>query len=345
MDTKNYERPIFIFGCPRSGTSLLSKLLNSHPRIAVPFESHVYKTFYHWLKYYGDLNLPKNRERLLDDIFSTGPLADWSPYPNRENTIKAIQRYDFHGIFEAIMFTWAKDRGKQRWGEKTPAHLFYWREILNGFPNLQVIHIVRDGRDCALSWLKSRMGPKHIYLAAWGWVKHLEVIEELKILLAQNSFFEVRYEKLLLNPQQVLKQMCAFLVEEYTPEMLNFYKDNAPYRTDKQNLQNLSRPIISSNTEKWRTQMTERQLRIFEAVAGPTLERYSYQRELAKPQISNLERLQFQYIEHPLRKFLAMMKNRKGQIEALQELKIYLNLRLGLNSPTSLYKSSLMRNL
>ncbi|WP_371357560.1 hypothetical protein [Hydrocoleum sp. CS-953] len=139
--------------------------------------------------------------------------------------------------------------------------------------------------------------------------------------------------------------MCSFLGEEYTPEMLNFYKDNAAYKTDKQNLQNLARPIISSNTEKWRTQMTERQLRIFEAVAGSTLERYGYHRELENPQISSLEKLQFKYIEHPPRKFLAMIKNRKGQIEALQDLKVYFNLRLGLDSPTPLYSSSLSRNL
>lgn len=344
-NTKNYERPIFIFGCPRSGTSLLSKLLNSHPRIAIPYESLIYKTFYNWLKFYGDLNLPKNRERLLDDILSTGPLADWSPYPNRENTLKAIERYDFNGIFEAIVSTWAKDQGKQRWGEKTPAHIFYWRDILSGFPNLQIIHIIRDGRDCALSWKQSRVGPKHIYLTAKGWVKHLEEVDKLKNVIDQNSFFEFRYEELLLNTQQALKDMCSFLGEEYAPEMLNFYKDNAVYKTDKQNLKNLARPIISSNTEKWRTQMTERQLRIFEAVAGSTLERYGYHTELENPQISSLEKLQFKYIEHPPRKFVAMMKNRKGQIEALQDLKIYLNLRLGLGSPTPLYSSSLSRNL
>jgi hypothetical protein len=328
--SQNDERPIFIFGCPRSGTSLLSKILNSHPRIAIPYESHIYNTFYSWLKYYGDLKVAKNRERLVDDIFSTDVFHDWFPAPNRDHTLNAIERYDFHGVVEAIMSAWAQDQGKQRWGEKTPAHLFYWREILDGFPNVQIIHIVRDGRDCALSWKQSRVGPKHIYLTAQGWVKNLETIDDLKPVLNQDSFFEIKYEELVSNTELTVQKMCEFLGEEYTPEMLDFYKDKIPYKTDQQNLQNLARPIITDNTEKWRTKMTDRELRICEAITGSTLDKYGYQKNLESPTISMLERLQFQYLEHPPRKLWAMMKNRKGQIDGLIQLKIYLKLRLGL---------------
>ena len=144
------ESPIFIFGCPRSGTSLLSRLIGSHPRIAIPFESHLYNTFYPWLKYYGNLECLENRERLVDDILTTEVMRDWVPRPNRQNVISAISRYDFHGIVDSILWTWTQAQGKQRWGEKTPAHLFYWREILSAFPKMQVLHIVRDGRDVAL---------------------------------------------------------------------------------------------------------------------------------------------------------------------------------------------------
>ena len=341
---KSKDRPIFIFGNPRSGTSLMSKLLNSHPRIAIPFESHIYNTFYRWLRYYGDLKNSSNRERLVDDIFSTDPIADWYPYPDRKETLKAIKKHDFHGVFEAIMLAWTQRQGKQRWGEKTPTHIFYSEEILSGFPDLQVIHIVRDGRDCALSWRKSRVGPKNIYSAAQGWIKHLEAIEALKAKLDPSSFLEVRYEKLLSNTPEILQNICSFLKEDYSPEMLKFYKDGGSYRTDKQNLKNLKQPIISSNSEKWRTEMTENELRIFEAIAGHKLEDYGYSRELKSSKISVFDKLKFRYIEHPPLKFLSMVKNRKGQIQKLQELKIYWNLRLGFKSPKSLYKYSLIRN-
>jgi len=328
--SKNSERPIFIFGCPRSGTSLLSQILNSHPRIAIPYESHIYNTFYAWLKYYGDLEVAKNRERLVDDIFTTDVFNDWFPAPNRHHTLDYIHRYDFHGIFEAIMSAWANAQGKQRWGEKTPAHLFYWREILDGFPNVQIIHIVRDGRDCALSWKKSRMGPKHIYPTALKWVKHLETIDELKTVLKPNSFFEIKYEELVSNTEFTVRKICEFIGEKYTPEMLNFYNAKVPYKTDKQNLQNLARPIITDNAEKWRKKMTTSQLNIFEAIAGSTLRQYGYATELEAPTISTLEQFKYQYIEHPPLKLWAMLKNTKGQIDGLIQLKIYLKIRLGL---------------
>ncbi|MEQ8969056.1 MAG: sulfotransferase [Coleofasciculus sp. C1-SOL-03] len=328
--SNNSERPIFIFGCPRSGTSLLSQILNSHPRIAIPYESHIYNTFFAWLKYYGDLEVAKNRERLVDDIFSTDVFNDWFPAPNRNHTLNYIHRYDFHGVFEAIMSAWANDQGKQRWGEKTPAHLFYWREILDGFPNVQIIHIVRDGRDCALSWKKSRMGPKHIYPTALKWVKHLETIDELKTVLKPDSFLEIKYEELVSNTEFTVRKICDFLEEKYTPEMLNYYKDEVPYKTDKQNLQNLARPIIANNAEKWRTKMTNRQLQIFEAIAGSTLRKYGYATELESPTISTLEQFKYQYIEHPPLKLWAMLKNTKGQIDGLIQLKIYLKIRFGL---------------
>lgn len=323
----NSERPIFIFGCPRSGTSLLSRIIDCHPRIAIPYESHFYNTFYPWLKYYGDLQLPRNRYRLIDDILSTEVMKDWSPPPERQQTFESIQQYDFNGVVDALMSAWARAQGKQRWGEKTPAHVFYWHEILQAFPNLQVLHIVRDGRDVALSWKRARFGPKHIYPLAQKWVQYLETVEALKTTLDDRSFLELRYEELLLKLEPVVRKICGFLGEEFTPNLLAFHSLGKAYPTDRQNQQNLSKPPLTNNIQKWRTEMSARELRIFEAVAGSTLERYGYESQLATPRISALEATQYRYLEHPPQKLYAMIKNHKGHIDALRRLQIYLRLR------------------
>ncbi|MBE9169013.1 sulfotransferase [Pleurocapsales cyanobacterium LEGE 06147] len=322
--------PIFIFGSARSGTSLLSRIVGAHPRIAIPFESHLYNTFYPWLKFYGDLSLAKNRERLVDDILSTEVMQDWMPRPERQQILEAIECFDFHGVVAALMNTWTHAQGKQRWGEKTPWHVFYWSEILEAFPNAKIIHIVRDGRDAALSWQQARFGPKHMYLLARRWVHYLDVIEQVRTAVDSTAFFELRYEDLLANPETVARQICHFLGEEFSPEMLAFYTNDAPYPTDKQNQTNLTKPILATNTEKWRTEMTQRELRIFEAVAGDVLTRYRYPRQLDRAEVFQFESLWICYIEHPLRKLFAMLKNRKGHIDGLRRLKIYLRLRLGL---------------
>ncbi|MBX2862464.1 MAG: sulfotransferase [Leptolyngbyaceae cyanobacterium MAG.088] len=327
---KTVEPPIFIFGCPRSGTSLLSRLIGSHPRIAIPFESHLYNTFYPWLKYYGDLNRPSNHERLIDDILATEVMRDWTPRLSRQDILTTISSYEFHDIIDGILRAWTYSQGKQRWGEKTPAHLFYWREILAAFPNMQVLHIVRDGRDVALSWKKARFGPKHMYPLAQQWVHHLETAERLKSKLGDKSFLEVRYEQLLQAPEQTMREICTFLHEEFAPEMLAFYKTGTAYPTDRSNQNNLSRPPMVSNIGKWRLDMSAQQLNIFESVAGPTLQKYGYPRQLRQANVSNLDILRFRWLEHPPRKFLAMMQNSKGHIDGLRRLKIYARLRLGL---------------
>jgi hypothetical protein len=330
IKNKTSSSPIFIFGSARSGTSLLSRIVGAHPRIAIPFESHLYNTFYPWLKYYGDLHIEKNRERLLDDILSTEVMRDWYPQPDRQHTLEAIEQFDFHGIVNSLMQEWTKAQGKQRWGEKTPWHIFYWREILDGFPKAKIIHIVRDGRDSSLSWKRARFGPKHIYPLAQRWSQYLSIVHELSTAVDAESFYEVRYEDLIADPERIAREICNFIGEEFSPEMLSFYSNNAPYPTDQQNQKNLTKPILPENTGKWRTAMTAREIRIFEAVAGSMLDRYGYERRAERPHISALEILQFKYIEHLPLKLLSMMKNRKGHIDGWRRLKIYLRLKLGL---------------
>ena len=328
LKSKTSNRPIFIFGCPRSGTSLLSRILNCHPRIAIPFESHLYNTFYPWLKYYGNLDKKQNRERLVKDILSTEVIRDWVPRPDFYQTLNAIKQYNFQGIVNAFMQTWATDQGKERWGEKTPAHLFYWREILEAFPNLQVIHIVRDGRDVSLSWKRSRFGPKHVYPLAKKWIHYLETVDKFKSVLAQDTFIETRYEDLVLNPTHEIQRICHFLGEEFMPEMLNFHTKHISYPTDEKNQKNLSQPLLKENINKWQHDITARELRIFESVAGDFLDYYGYDRKLYRPQLPNLERVWIQYIEHPPRKVLSMIRNGKGHIDAIRRLKIHLGLKM-----------------
>ncbi|HEX5080246.1 MAG TPA: sulfotransferase [Geminicoccaceae bacterium] len=310
-------RPFFIFGSGRSGTSLLSRMLNQHPHLAVPPESHLYSTFHPWLGWYGSLALPQNRAHLVADMLASGPLRDWSPRLRPEEVLPRIDGDGFAAVVDAVMHAWAAKQGKRRWGEKTPRHLRNWREISGDFAASPVIHVVRDGRDVAVSMIKARFGPKSVYACARAWKEDLDQIEELENHQSPSLFYQISYEEILQDSEQALKKICNFLGEEYAPEMLSYHCNTLPYPTDARNQQNLAKPVMVENKEKWRHEMTRDDVRVFEAVAGDALARYGYARAIEEPALTKGEEAYRRYVEAPWRRSLGRLKDRKGQGERL----------------------------
>jgi hypothetical protein len=326
------ESPVIIIGAPRSGTSLLSQIIGSHPAIAVPYESHFYETFMPWFRYYGDLQQRGNRERLVRDVLQTAMLRHWVPRVDQQAALTRIEanaRFDPDGIFAGIMEAWSAAQGKRRWGEKTPVHVFFASHIAAKFPDAKFVHIVRDGRDVAVSWMRARFGPKDIYHAATGWLSFLAAARNLEATLDPARFFELRYEDLLRDRQSQTRQICAFLGEDYAAGMLDFHRFEGRYPTDARNRKNLARPLIGNNTGKWRRRLSPREIRIFEGVAGEALERNGYERVARNATVSALERLRAK-ATHPVKRTFAMARNTQGQMDGLIRTLIYLRLRAGL---------------
>lgn len=329
LHPRQQNSPFFIFGCPRSGTSLLSTMLGTHPRLAIPYESHLYDSIYPIVQRYSDPCRQSVRTRLVSEILRSEHIRRWTPLPSLPETLEAIHRDDFHGIVEGVMRAWAQSQGKARWGEKTPQHTLCWRTISAGFPGLQVIHLIRDGRDVALSYKTAFFGPKHVYSLARRWLEYLSAAEEARASLGDQAFLQVRYEDLVSDPEQELRRICSFLGEEFAPSMLASYQDKRTYHADQRNARNLRLPVMSHNSGKWRTEMTAREVRIFEALAGASLVRYAYPRALSEPHISSWEALSCRYLEHPPRRVSALLKNPQGRRLALQSLRLHICLSVG----------------
>ncbi len=322
------ERPLFIFGCPRSGTSLLTRMLNAHPNIAIPYESHLYNRVHAFVHPAVDLADERVRRRLVAEILKTDYISQWDPAPSLSDTMAAISRPNFHGVVEGLLRAWTAGQGKSHWGEKTPQHTLHWRTILQGFPDMRVIHIVRDGRDVALSYRAAHFGPKHAFHLAGRWLRYLSAAEDAGAALGEAAFLVVRYEDLLDHPEAVLERVCAFLAETYTSQMLTYYRAPAAYPTDPRNDANLHRPILGGNVQKWRAAMSARDRRIFEALAGEALARYDYPPSVPEPRISTWEAISCRYLEDPPRRALSMLTNRQGFRLARESLRLYWRFRL-----------------
>jgi Sulfotransferase family len=305
-------------------------MLDAHPAIAVPYESHLYNRFYPLMaRRSAELGPGPVRERLVREILRTRALQHWRPQPSAEAILAAVRRPGFHGVVEALFETWTASRGKRRWGEKTPRHTLWWGTILEGFPHVKILHLVRDGRDVALSFRDAPFGPKHVYQAAKHWMQYIQASEAAAVALGPAACLTVRYEDLLRDAEGQLRRICGFLGEDYDPVMLSYHRSDVPYPSDPRNLAALRQPVRNDNHTKWRGRLSRREQRIFEAIAGDVLERYGYPRAVDGPRMTDWEALSCRYLEHPPRRLLAMLRNREGYTYALENFRLALRLRYG----------------
>jgi len=321
-------RPIFLLGNPRSGTSLLSRMLNCHRRICVPYEAHIYNVFWPFRDRYEPLTDPARRRHLVEDVLAMRVFRDWSDPPSVSRVMDRVDRPDFHGVFSAVLGAWADGQGKPRWGEKTPQNGPFWRAILEGFPEAQFVHMVRDGRDCAMSWISARFGPKLVYPAAESWARYVDEMRELERTAGPGRFHQLKYEDLIGDPEGELRNLCAYLGEKFDPAMLAYHSQTDNYMTDLRNRANLKQPVMASNAGKWRTKMSDVDQRIFEAVAGDQLARHGYPVSNPDASVSRWECFRYRYLQHPPLRALAMLQNHKGWVDGLVRARIQLRLKL-----------------
>lgn len=300
---------------------MLSRILNAHPRIGIPLESLLYDTFWPLRERYGDLSEPHRFEQLLRHMTSWSPVAQWQPEVPFERILAAVDRRDFHGAFRAVVKAWADAVSKPVWGEKSPWHAFYWREILEGFPEARVIHIIRDPRDSSLSWKRARQGPRNVFVLARRWAAYQDVMDAVRAGWPAERYHELHYEALVEDPEACCRAMCRFLGEDYDEAMLAFHKADDRYNTDNVNRENLTKPVMKDNFGKWREQLSPEEIRWIESVAGDRMTLYGYERHLDGATMSGAERARIKYLSHPISRITGMLQDRQGQREALEKLR------------------------
>ena len=233
--------PIFIIGCPRSGTTLIRVILDSHPNICCGPETHIIKKL---------------------EKFNTEILNNWKmikPY--------GLEQKDFikntRNFFEIFQKNYMKNKNKKRWAEKTPDNIFHVDFIDKLFPDCQFINIIRDGRDVVCSF-KERWGKKTILYAIKSWNKSIDLTFEYQKRFDKKRYLEVRYEEMVSNPEKETRRIMDFLNEEWVPDLLEHHKkkhdfwfnvktgENVNKTTEKKpERHSPSKPIFGSSVRKW----------------------------------------------------------------------------------------------
>lgn len=274
---------IQFIGTQRSGSNLLRVMLNQLPEISAPHPPHILKTFFPILHLYGDLSVLANFRELVHDV------CEWVnknpvPWDNLHlNNIDIESRCEEHSLIEVFRRIYehkALSDNATFWCCKSMESVAYVNELERSRINPFYIHIFRDGRDVALSFLKAIVGPKHIYHLAKKWSEEQRLSLTLKEIIPASRFISVRYENLINAPEQTLSEVCSKLGVVYREEMLmHYYESRESFNTANSGemWKNVARPILKNNHHKYLTELSREDLLIFESVAGDMLGRLGYE--------------------------------------------------------------------
>ena len=274
----------FIVGCGRSGTTLLRAMLDSHPELAVPAET----------KFIARMGAARRRyerpsgfdaERFVADMFRRTALEERWELSRSDVTSVLRERppADYADAVRRVFAAMAEQRGKTRYGNKTPIHVMTMPLLAEIFPEARFVHLIRDGRDVTLSYLETEFGPTTVVGGALHWRRHVSRGRATGRELGLSRYHEVKYEDLVAAPEAILRPICVFLGLPYDERMLTYHE-----RAEEllggvklpQYHQGLRRP--PDRHRSWKTEMDQSDVARFEAIAGRLLSALGYERALKR---------------------------------------------------------------
>jgi len=261
-------RPIFIFGCDRSGTTFLGSLLGSHSRCATTLKSQFvydnYKTAHTGEQF--DL------ERAVAKIKANFRFRLW----NIDLDVDAARRQgvdSYPKLVQFIVKTYADAVGRtdaDTWVDHTPhnrEHVVYLSRL---FPDAKFVHIVRDGRAITASFKTLPWRNHGVVKICRYWVEKVGQGLATEAYLGPEKCLRIRYEDLIMNPEATLRELAPFLELDYEPGMLTGGGFGPPALTVSQHAL-VGKPADPQRINAWEKKLSSREVEVFEASSGDML--------------------------------------------------------------------------
>lgn len=262
--------PVFIGGAPRSGTTLLRTMLDTHSQIASGPELHLAAA----------LARPHRagRWQQLEKELRGYPWWTSIALPKPPRNLASRRR-----LAEQLMAAYLARTGKPRWADKSPSNVFHVELLRELFPEARFILCVRDGRDAVCSllatqWYRPRLVPRHL-AAMLQWVVAARATRRGAERLGSQCL-DVRYEDLVRDPERTLRRVLEFLGEPWEARVLEFHRHPHDWTAGGQRIDS---PVFSSSIGRWQRDMPRWQARLFRLIAGRTLPALGYSWDDARP--------------------------------------------------------------
>ena len=310
------KAPVFVLGCPRSGTTLLyHMLLSTRNFVMYPTESQAFNLLE---PRFGNLRVPRNRRRLLAE-WEKSSLFTCTGLEAAQVEKDTADCENVGSFLRKIMESMARKQGVQRWAECTPDHLLALPRIKQTIPDALVIHIIRDGRDVALSLAKQQWirplpwdRDKQLHTAAlfWEWIVS-RGREHGKAL--GGDYKEIRYEDLVDDPRSTLASVGQFIGQDLDYDQIlrvgigSVRKPNSSFGKEGSN--GNFRPVA-----RWKKSMTPALLGQIEALIGNTLVDLGYELEKVARGDASLTRMRTLYQAYFSTKLILKNKTPMGRM-------------------------------
>jgi Sulfotransferase family len=281
----------FIVGVGRSGTTLLRLMLDAHPDLAIPPETHFVPELIELFEADDDAG----PEQVVEIIKEGRHWGDFDLDPDAlTDRILAAEPLDAAAAIRAFFELYAEREGKPRWGDKTPIYVKRMREIEDVIGEARFVHLIRDGRDVALS--RAGRALRHaapMPKVARRWKRRILNAREQGAQLGH--YLELRYEDLILDTEPTLRAVCEFIELPWDERMLSYHEragerlrefgdlpsaGGKPARPGEERLaaHAMTRePPDPSRLARWKTEMSREDRAAFERGAADLLAELGYE--------------------------------------------------------------------
>jgi Sulfotransferase family len=272
--------PFFIVGSGRSGTTLLRMMLCSHSRISIPPET--------WylipLLDRFSIDRPLTAAEIESAVSIITSHYRWPDLKldaqEFRRELSQLTEPDLRDVAEIVHRWHMRAEGKARWGDKTPVYVEIVPGLAGLFPGSRFIFLVRDGRDVAKSFQATHWVSRWLHENTREWIRALECQQRWTASEVRQRILLVRYEDLVLETPGTLAQVCRFIGEEFEPQMLAWQghvDERIPARESGIH-KKLKLRIDSKGVNRWKREMSAREIFVCEAFMGTHLTRMGYER-------------------------------------------------------------------
>jgi hypothetical protein len=295
--------PIFV-GSGRSGTTLVQAIFSAHSELAITHESmFVPRLASHQYVIDGRFQI----DRFIRDLER---IPDFNRLAINEQGLRtrlaAVSPTNYSDAVRAVFAQYATQHGKVRYGDKSPGYVLHMERLAVLFPEARFVHVIRDGRDVALSYVDRSFGPSDIPEAALFWKRRVRAGRDAGRQLGPDRYKELRYEDLIESPDQKVRELCSFLDLDFEPGMLTYFEqgEDVQAATADPSAHQALRLPPTRGLRNWRDEMTVSELAVFEVLAGRTLDECGYVRGTMRRSGISIARASVGWIRWQIRRAL-----------------------------------------